>query len=93
MATFSVDPCTLAGVQKTIAGLYAELESMHKLAPDYHGLIGGSSLEGEVGNFLNAWHTGVGLIEGDTKKVMQRLDEAAQSYGNSEACIVAASTG
>jgi hypothetical protein len=92
MSTFTVDPSTLAALQSTIAGLYTELSGMHSIAPSYHGLLGGSSLEGEVGSFLNAWHSGVGLIQGDMQKVVQRLGEAAQSYGQSEACIVAASS-
>lgn len=93
MSTFTVDPGTLAALQSTIAGLHGELDGMHKVAPSYHGAIGGSSLEGDVGNFLNAWHTGVGLIEGDMEKVVQRLGEAAKSYGHSEACIATASSG
>jgi hypothetical protein len=93
MPTFSVDPGALAALQSTIAGLHSELDGMHKIAPSYHGVIGGGPLEGEVGNFLNAWHSGVALIEGDMQKVVQRLGEAAQAYGKSEACIATASAG
>jgi len=90
MGTFTVDPTTLSALQGTLSGLYSELSTMYKIASSYHGAIGGSSLEGEVGNFLGAWHSGVQLIEGDMGKVMQRLGEAASSYENSEACIVSA---
>ena len=92
MSSFSVDPTTLSALQSTIGGLYTELDGMHKIAPSYHGVIGGSSLEGAVGDFLNAWHSGVGLIEGDMEKAMQRLGEAAQSYNTSDACVAAASS-
>jgi|HubBroStandDraft_1064217.scaffolds.fasta_scaffold328856_2 hypothetical protein len=93
MSTFSVDPTTLSTLQGTISGLYTELSQMHNIAPSYDGLIGGSSLEGEVGHFLSAWHSGVALIEGDMEKVVQRLGEAAGSYAQSEGCIAAASAG
>ncbi|HWF52881.1 MAG TPA: hypothetical protein VG294_19710 [Solirubrobacteraceae bacterium] len=93
MTSFTVDPNTLAALQSTISGLYSELDGMHKVAPGYHGMIGGSPLEDEVGHFLNAWHSGVALIEGDMQKVVQRLGEAAQAYGTSEACIATASAG
>jgi hypothetical protein len=93
MTSFTVDPSALAALQSTISGLYSELDGMHKIAPSYHGQIGGGSLEGEVGHFLDAWHSGVALIEGDMQKVVKRLGEAAQSYGDSEACIVTASAG
>jgi len=87
MATFSVDPTTLAALQSTLAGLHSELDGMQKIAPSFHGMIGGGSLEGEVGHFLDAWHTGIGLIGGDMDNVMQRLGEAAKAYGNTDACI------
>jgi hypothetical protein len=93
MTTFSVDPATLEALQGTIQGLYEELSGMHKVAPSLGAAIGGSDLEGEVSNFLNAWHTGVGLIEGDMVKVVQRLADAARAYGQSETYITAASCG
>ena len=93
MSTFTVDPGTLLALESTIAGLHAELSGMHTVAHAYHGVIGGSPLEGEVGNFLGAWHTGVGLIEGDMQKVVQRLGQAAQAYGQSETCVAVASAG
>ncbi|MDQ6804954.1 MAG: hypothetical protein M3065_08280 [Actinomycetota bacterium] len=93
MGSFTVDPNTLAALQSTISGLYSELEGMHKIAPGYHGVVGGGPLEGEVGHFLDAWHTGVGLIEGDMKKVVQRLSDAAKAYGHSEGCIAGAAGG
>jgi hypothetical protein len=93
MSTFTVDPSTLAALQSTIAGLHAELSGMHNVGPSFHGVIGGSPIEGEVGHFLDAWHTGVGLIEGDMQQVVQRLGAAAQAYGHSETCVAAASSG
>ena len=91
MSTFTVDPATLEALQSTISGLYAELSGMHSVAPSCGGAIGGSDLEGELSNFLNAWHTGIGLIEGDMQKVVQRLAEAARGYCQSETYVTAAS--
>lgn len=91
MSTFNVDPSTLEALQATISGLYGELSGMHNIAPSFGGAIGGSELEGALGNFLNAWHTGVSLIEGDMEKVVQRLHEASAAYGQSETYITAAS--
>ena len=93
MTTFTVDPTTLEALQATIQGLYGELSGMDKIAPSLGGALGGSDLEGEVANFLNAWHTGVGLIQGDMLKVVQRLADAARAYGQSESFITAASCG
>jgi hypothetical protein len=93
MSTFTVDPDTLAKLQDYIATLCEDLTNMHKLSANYDGLIGGGPIEGEVTNFLNAWHTGIGMIEGDMQKVVRRLGEAAQSYENNDACVVAAAVG
>jgi hypothetical protein len=93
MSSFTVDLGTLEALQGTLAGLYGELSNMDKLTPSFGGAIGGSDLEGELGNFLSAWHTGVGLIEGDVEKVVQRLGEACAAYGHSETYITAASCG
>jgi len=93
MSTFTVDPNTLGELQGYIANLCGDLSNMHTMAASYHGLIGGSPIEGEVTSFLNAWHTGIGMIEGDMQKVVQRLGEAAQSYENNDACVAAASVG
>jgi hypothetical protein len=93
MSTFTVDPATLEALQATISGLYGELSGMHSIAPSFSGAIGGSDLESELSSFLNAWHTGVGLIEGDMQKVVQRLGEASATYGQSESYIAAASCG
>src|ERR1700678_2150684 len=93
MSTFTVDPYTLGELQAYIANLCEDLSSMHTMAASYHGQIGGSPIEGEVTNFLNAWHTGIGMIEGDMQKVVQRLGEAAQSYENTDACVATAAVG
>jgi hypothetical protein len=93
MSTFTVNPSTLEALQRTISSLHEELSRMHCMAPSYSGVLGGSDLEDEVGNFLDAWHTGVALIEEDMQKVVQRLGEAVQGYGQSESFITAASCG
>jgi hypothetical protein len=93
MSTFTVDPSTLGALEATICGLYGELSGMHSCAPSFTGALGGSDLEGELSSFLNAWHTGVSLIEGDMQKVAQRLGEASAAYGQSETYITAASCG
>ncbi|HWF73828.1 MAG TPA: hypothetical protein VG186_10820 [Solirubrobacteraceae bacterium] len=93
MSTFTVDPITLESLQHTISGLYVELSSMHRVAPSFGGVIGGSDLEGELRNFLGAWQTGVSLIEGDMQRVAQRLGEACAAYGQSETYISAACGG
>ena len=93
MSAFTVDPYTLGELQGYMASLCEDLSSMHTMAASYQGLIGGSAIEGEVTNFLNAWHTGIGMIEGDMQKVVQRLGEAAQSYENADACVATAAVG
>ncbi|MDQ6775289.1 MAG: hypothetical protein M3071_03495 [Actinomycetota bacterium] len=93
MASLSVDPTTLRALQNTIAGLQTELDGMQKIAPSFQALIGGGGLEGAVGHFLDAWHTGVGLIGDDIDNVIKRLGQAAKGYDDTEACIAAASGG
>ena len=93
MSTFTVDPQTLGELQGYIANLCGDLTNMHTISGSYQGQIGGSAIEGEVTDFLNAWHTGIGMIEGDMQKVVQRLGEAAQSYENNDACVATAAVG
>jgi len=73
-----------------VAGLCEDLSLMNKMAPSYHDQIGGQGLEGEVTNFLNAWHAGVTVIGGDMLMVSDRLGAAAEAYDQSEGFIGAA---
>jgi hypothetical protein len=91
MTTFTVDPLTLEALQQTISSLYEELSNMNRCEHSFAGAVGGGDLEGQIKGFIDAWHTGVGLIEGDMQKVVQRLGEAAQAYAQSETYITQAS--
>lgn len=87
MTTFTVDPASLAALQSTISGIANELNSMNKLDGSFSGQVGGGDLEGSIRGFLDAWHTGIGLISDDFQKVVGRLGDAAQAYGQAETYI------
>lgn len=91
MTTFTVDPASLAALESTISGIAGELNNMNKLDDSFSGQVGGGDLEGSIRNFLDAWHSGVGLISGDIQKVVQRLAQASQAYGQAETFISQAS--
>jgi hypothetical protein len=84
MATFTVDPATLQELSSTLSGIHSEMQAMHGVASGYEGLLGGSDLEGEVGNFCSHWGYGIGQLADHMSKVLERLDAAAAGYGKSE---------
>lgn len=92
MATFTVDPATLHELSSTLSGIHAQMQSMHGVATGFEGLLGGSDLEGEVEGFCSHWNYGIGLLGEHMQKVVERLNDAAATYGKSEQEIVAAST-
>ena len=87
MSTFTVDPHTLKALEGRIDFLHEELSDMHRLTPTFEGMVGGSALQSEIGSFLNAWHTGVGMIAGDMLKVADRLATAAAEYGTRDSYV------
>jgi len=87
MSTFKVDTHNLKDLQGRVGGLCEDLSGMNRMAPSYQDQIGGHGLEGEVTNFLDAWHTGITLIGGDMLKVSDRLGAAAEAYDQSEGFI------
>jgi hypothetical protein len=93
MSDLTVNPATLVALQATLANLFSGLSSMHSQVSGYQGVLGGSDLEGEVGHFLSRWHDGISLLEGDMKKVVQRLGAAASAYERSETLVASASQG
>jgi hypothetical protein len=90
MATFTVDTSTLSALSSTLSDIHAEMQAMHGVATGFEGLLGGSDLEGEVEDFCSHWHYGIGLLGQHMEKVVERLNEAAATYGKSEHEIVAA---
>ncbi|HEX4109425.1 MAG TPA: hypothetical protein VHX88_14910 [Solirubrobacteraceae bacterium] len=87
MSSFVVDPYTLEALQATLAGLAGDLSSMHGTLHPPEGSLGGGSLEGDIGSFLGAWHTGIALMEGDMQNVVERLGQAAKAYAQSESLV------
>ncbi len=84
MATFTVDPATLAALSSTLSGIHSEMEGMHGVATGFEGLLGGSDLEGEVEHFCSHWGYGISKLGDHMGKVIERLNAAAAGYGKSE---------
>ena len=87
MATFTVDPASLSELSSTLSGIHSQMQSMHGVATGYEGLLGGSDLEGGVGDFCQTWSYGIGQLGDHMTKVVQHLDAAATGYGKSEQAI------
>jgi hypothetical protein len=92
MATFTVDPATLQQLSSTLSGIHSEMQGMHGVATGFEGLLGGSDLEGVLEGFCSHWNYGIGLLGEDMQKVVERLNNAAATYGKSESEIADACT-
>lgn len=84
MSTFTVDPASLLALGGTLGGLCAQMQAMEHVSCTYQGLLGGSSLEGEVEHFCSDWQYGVGLLEQHMENVVQNLYKAAATYTASD---------
>ncbi len=93
MATFTVDPATLAELSSSLTGIHSGMQTMHGTASGYEGLLGGSDLEGEIGHFCSHWGFGIGKLQDHMGKVVERLNHAHDTYGRSEQSIAAAAQG
>jgi hypothetical protein len=92
VATFTVDPATLAELSSTLSQIHSEMQSMHGVATGFEGLLGGSDLDGGVESFCSNWGHGISVLAQHMGKVVESLDYAAATYGKSEheiqnACI------
>jgi len=90
VARFTVDPATLHALAGTLTGIHAEMDSMHSVASGYEGVLGGRDLEGEVESFCSSWGYGIHKLADHMEKVIERLDAAAATYGQSETDIATA---
>jgi hypothetical protein len=87
MATFTVDPATLAELSSTLSQIHSEMQSMHGVATGFEGLLGGSDLDGQVEGFCSNWGHGISVLAQHMGTVVQSLDHAAVTYGKSETQI------
>ena len=84
MATFTVEPATLAELSSTLTGIHSHMQNMQGVATGYEGLLGGSDLEGDVESFCGTWNYGIGQLGDHMKDVITHLDAAAAGYHKSE---------
>jgi len=88
MSSFTVDPNTMEALRASIVELYLELAGVaHRSTPSYHGVLGGGSLEGEVGSFMDAWRGGLKVIAHDMANVSESLYTAAENYRSSDGYV------
>jgi len=84
MATFTVDPATLAELSCTLSQIHSEMQSMHGAATGFEGLLGGSDLDGLLEGFCSAWGHGISVLAQHMGNVVESLEYAAVTYGKSE---------
>jgi hypothetical protein len=84
VATFTVDPSSLAALSGTLNGLCGQMEAMHDVVSGFEGVLGGRALEGEIAHFCSNWHYGIGLLQEHMQHVVQNLSKAAATYSSSE---------
>jgi hypothetical protein len=87
MTTFTVDPATLQELSSTLSGIHNEMQAMHGVATGFEGLLGGSDLDGQVEGFCSHWGYGIGKLGDHMTKVIEHLNAAAATYGQSETDI------
>jgi hypothetical protein len=90
MTTFTVDPATLEALSTKLSSIHNAMDGMSSLVSIPQGLLGGSDIEGTLGDACNHWHYGTKKLADHMKGVVQRLDAAAQTYSKSEDAVQAA---
>jgi hypothetical protein len=87
MATFTVDPATLAKLSSTLSGVHSEMQSMHGVATGFEGRLGGSDLDSVLEGFCSHWGYGISVLAQHMGSVIESLNHAAATYGKSEGDI------
>jgi hypothetical protein len=90
VSTFTVDPATLEALSGKLSAIHNEMDGMNGIVSVAQGLLGGSDIEGTLGDACNRWHYGTKKLADHMKSVVQRLDAAAQTYSESEDAVQAA---